>query len=371
MCDLTTMSDLTNQTKTVLSLVQTDPSTQPIMFGDGMSLQRFDRPKYKQFLQLFDKQRAFFWGPERFDLTNDRADFERLTAAEQFIFVKNLQYQTLMDSVIGGGIDALKASVSLPEVKVCFDAWGFFEGIHSFSYTYILKGVLPDRIREVFDTTLQDEEIVKRAMSVRGEYDRLLNSVSVDRKRETLLAIVATQILEGVRFYLSFACSFSFAEPPSARMVANATILKEICRDENLHVEITTNLLNIYRTVEQEGFTEVWKECEPEIIEMFRKAADEEKAWADYLMSRGSVFGLSAEALKGYVEWLVDRRLRNIGLKPIYNRTNPIGTWMDKWLGAAQVAPQEVAVESYRVASVANDLASKTKLGGSLTDLLG
>lgn len=358
------------QDRTVLSLLQLDPSTQPIMFGQGMSLQRFDRPKYKQFLQLFDKQRAFFWGPERFDLTNDRADFERLTEPEQFIFIKNLQYQTLMDSVIGGGIDALKAAVSLPEVKVCFDAWEFFEGIHSLSYTYILKGVLPERIREVFDTTLQDEEIVKRAMSVRAEYDRLLNSVAGDKKKETLLALAATQILEGVRFYLSFACSFSFAEPPSARMVANAQILKEICRDENLHVEITANLLNIFRTVESEGFTEAWKECEPEIIEMFRKAADEEKSWADYLMSKGSVFGLSAEALKGYVEWLVDRRMKSIGLKPLYNRKNPIGTWMDKWLGAAQVAPQEVAVESYRVASVDNDLRSNANVGGSLADLL-
>lgn len=343
--------------KTVLNL-SAKPSPQTIFFGDSLSLQRYDNPKYDIFLKLFKEQMGFFWRPERIDLTKDRPDFSTLTDAEQHVFVKNLQYQILLDSVIQRGIAPLVANLSLPEVEVCFSYWQFCEALHSYSYTEIIKNVFGNPA-VVFDGILQDEQIVKRAESVCAEYDRLLNFVGDDKKKQVMMVLASTQALEGIRFYVSFACGFSFAEPPYAKMEGNAKILKEIARDENLHVDITRHLINILRTNPSEGFVDTWNECAPIITEMFRNATEEEKQWSTYLMSKGGVFGLSDTVLHGYSEWLCDLRLTGIGLSPIYGRkTNPIGGWLEKWLdsGKVQVAPQESEVESYRTGSMENDL---------------
>lgn len=343
----------------LLSLVKVDPSIQPYFLGDGMSLQRFDRPSSIKVMNLFVRQMDFFWRPERIDLNPDKADFHKLTESEQFIFVKNLQYQTLMDSVIARAIGVLQQHVSVPELEACFSWWQAFEVLHSYSYTHILKTVCPDTIRDIFDGVTKDPEITARAVTVVNDYDNLMRAAGDDQKDMILKALASTQVLEGIRFYLSFACSFSFAEPPNARMVGNATILKEICRDENVHVDITASVLNDLREQPKQGFQETWKRNQETIYEMFVKGSEEEKSWGSYLLSKGGSPGLSLASLHGYVEWLTDLRLKNIGLPAHYGRTeNPIGPWMDKWLGAAQVAPQEVPIDSYRVGSFEDDITS-------------
>lgn len=360
---------LAHQPKSVLGDITIDPSTQPMFFGNSLAIQRFDLPKYPVFSRLFDKQRFFFWGPETKDLTNDIADFAAMSEAEQFVFIKNLQYQTLMDSVIARGIDILKSSVTLPEMEACFQAWAFFEVIHSYSYTYILKGIIPDKIRHVFDTVLQDAEIVSRANSIKREFDDLLNAVGDNKEKQLLVALVSTNIMEGIRFYVSFACSFAFAEPPSGKMAANAAIIKEICRDENLHVEVTTEIIDIIRTKPEEGLMTLWEDNKELFRKMFFSAAQEEKLWAKYLMSKGAVFGLSEKALCGYIEWLTNLRSTRIGLGAIFPdapTSNPIGTWLDKWLNPTQVAPQELTIESYRLGATVSDIGSSDILGKDL-----
>ncbi len=264
-----------------------------------------------------------------------------------------------MDSVISRGIAVIREFGSLPEIQACFKAWEFFEELHSYSYSFIIQSIFADP-DEVFSDTLKDPEIMARAASVVKEFDALKNFSSGDLRKQLILALISAQIMEGVRFYVSFACSFSFAEPPNARMEGNAKIVKEICRDENIHVDITRTLFNILRTDPKEEFVDTIRECKDIIEHMFVTACNEEKAWADYLFSMGPVFGINAEVMHGYTEWTTDQRMIGLGYKPIYKRDNPIGGWLSNWLEGHKVqpAPQETEIESYKTGSVVSNLAS-------------
>lgn len=336
--------------KTVLNRINVDTTKQPIFLGEGLALQRYDKFKYPKFFELYQDQVELFWRPEEVSVMKDRNDFKSLTETEKFIFISNLKYQTLMDSVIGRGIDILKSYTSLPEVEACFNAWQYFENIHSYSYTYLIKNVFSDP-GEIFDSILTDEEIMKRASSVSGKYDELLKSDG-DIKTDIYLALISTNILEGIRFYVSFACGWYFAE--QGKMEGNAKILKLISRDENKHVAITQNLIRILRENPEEGFQDVIKANEERVIKMFSTAVEEEKTWARYLFSRGQLLGFNDKVACGYIEWLANNRLRSIGLKGIYDAPhNPIGGWISNWTDSSkvQVAPQEAELESYKVSS--------------------
>ena len=115
---------------------------------------------------------GYFWRPEEVSLQKDRADFQSFRPEQKHIFTANLKYQTLLDSVQGRGpVIAFLPYCSLPELESCIVTWDFFETIHSRSYTHIIKNVYPDPT-EVFDTILNDQEILKRAKSVTENYDK-------------------------------------------------------------------------------------------------------------------------------------------------------------------------------------------------------
>lgn len=317
-----------------------------------MGLQRFDRCQHPVFLDLFKEQMDFFWRPERIDLTKDRPDFERMTPQERHLFISNLQYQTAMDTVIARGIDSLMPHVTLPEVELAFNYWRLCEGLHSYSYTYLVQNVTANA-GKIFDDSVKDPEIIKRGASVKAEYDALMAFQGDDPRKQILMTLFSTQILEGVRFYVSFACAFALAEPPTAKMEGNAKIIREICRDENVHVKITATALNLLRSRPQEGFIEVWDECKSYAIEMFEKAALEEIEWAKYLLKDGPTSNLTVDSLTGFVKWLTDSRLASNNLPQIFGTTHNPLKWLSKWLEGdkVQVAPQETEVESYRVGS--------------------
>jgi len=336
-----------------------DFTKEPMFFGEGLNIQRYDRFRYSNLFELYKKQLGFFWRPEEVDIAGkDRADFETLSKNEKFIFTKNLSYQILLDSVQSRGISNLLENCSSPEVEAFAKAWEFFEQLHSYSYTYIIKNVYPSP-SEIFDNVLNDNEVLKRTSSVTEYYDNMINALSDEddheKKKKLYLTLNSINILEGIRFYVSFACSFCFAE--NKKMEGNAKIIKLICRDENLHLGFTQFLLKKLKEEPTEGFTEVVKECEPLVVKMFEDAAKEEMQWADYLFSNGSMLGLNSEILKKYMMFLTNQRMKTIGLNPIFEKTsNPI-TWINDWIENknVQVAPQETQISSYIVGSLNKD----------------
>jgi ribonucleoside-diphosphate reductase beta chain len=291
-----------------------------------------------------------------------------MTPNEKFIFTSNLKYQTMMDSVICRGVPTLLEYVTNPELEACMNVWQFFEQIHSYSYTYIIKNVYSNP-SEVLDSCLEDKEILKRANVAIKEYNSLRQiSKSKDMrdiKKQIYLTLISVNILEAIRFYVSFICAFAFAE--NKKMIGNADIIKLIKRDEALHLYNTQEIIKILRTVPEEGFVEITQECEDEACKMFESAASEEKAWASYLFKDGSIIGLNEKVLSEYVDWLCMTRRKNIGLPYERGYKNPIAGWTDPWMNseAVQVAPQEHEITSYKIGASKNDL-EDMDLGGIL-----
>jgi len=352
----------------------------------GPTIQRYDSLKYKQFDGLTDKQLGFFWRPEEVDIYKDAADFKGLTEHEQHIFTSNLKRQILLDSVQGRApAESFGSIVSLPELENWIITWTFSETIHSRSYTHIIRNVYSNPSK-VFDELMDIKEIVDCADSISGYYNELIESsmyynllgagthtvngkkVEVDMyelKKKLWLALMSVNILEGVRFYVSFACSWAFAE--LKKMEGNAKIIKLIARDENLHLASTQALLKVLKT-DDKDFVKIAKETEAECIQMFVDAVDQEKAWAQYLFKDGSMIGLNTELLGQYIEYICTRRMTNINLKSPYNAKNNPLPWTQKWISGAevQVAPQETEITSYVQGGTKQDVSADTFKGFSL-----
>ena len=335
-----------------------DPTKQPLFLGEDLSLQRYDKFRYPELFELFDKQLQMFWRPEEIELTKDRADFQTLSDHEKFIFTSNLKYQTMMDSVIARGISTITEYTSNLEFEAASKVWQMFEVLHSYAYTYIIKNVYSDP-DIIFNEVLQDEEIMKRADTVAKDYDLLKHCNEKDIKSQIYLTLISVNILEAIRFYVSFACSFAFAE--NKKMMGNADIIKLIQRDENLHLQITQNVLRALKENESEGFQETIKANEEKAVAMFVEAVNEEKAWAKHLFKDGAILGLNEELLSQYIEYLARVRMKALDL-PVpehFAQKNPLG-WIRSWTNSneVQVAPQEHEITSYKKNSVTNDAAS-------------
>ena len=353
----------------------------------GVTIQRYDMLKYKQFDKLTDKQLGFFWRPEEVDVLKDANDFKNLTEHEKHIFTSNLKRQILLDSVQGRApTEAFAPLVSIPELEAWIQTWTFSETIHSRSYTHIIRNVYADPSK-VFDEMMDIEEIMDCADDISKNYDELIEmsayynllgegthtvngkKVVVDLyeiKKSLYKTLMSVNILEGVRFYVSFACSWAFAE--LKKMEGNAKIIKLIARDENLHLGSTQTLLKLLPK-DDPDYKKIAIETEAECIKMFVDAVEQEKAWAEYLFKDGSMIGLNTQLLNDYIEWICCKRMTAVGLNCPYKtpQANPL-PWTQKWIAGAevQVAPQETEISSYVIGGVKQDVDKNTFGGLSL-----
>ena len=365
---------------TVFNQNKVDTKSQPMFFGAPLGVQRYDSYKYPVFDKLTNQMLGYFWRPEEVSLQKDRGDYQTLRPEQKHIFTSNLKYQILLDSVQGRGPGmAFAPYCALPGLEAAMNVWQFMEMIHSRSYTYIIKNVYPDPT-EVFDTILDDQRIIARAQSVTRAYDEFLevaqewgngNMWSPDMKgsttaewsekelkRKLYLAVANVNILEGIRFYVSFACSFAFGELKV--MEGSAKIISLIARDENQHTVLTQQILKKWMDGDDPVMSQIVEEERDTVIGMFKNAVNEEKEWAQYLFKDGSMIGLNDKLLVKYVEWIANKRMRALGLPPAYDvpiKNNPL-PWTEHWISSKglQVAPQETEVESYVVGGIKQDM---------------
>lgn len=381
--------------------------TKAKMFLDEeeLGMQRYDTLKYRAFDKLTDKQLGFFWRPEEVDILRDAADFKNLSDHEQHIFTANLKRQIVLDSVQGRSPNlAFLPVVTIPELETWIETWAFSETIHSRSYTHIIRNIYPNPSK-VFDELMDIKEIVDCADSISKHYDELIDLIKwyelfgegthevksqedgdpvdgkvlsviqknhsktvslYELKKKLYLCLASVNILEGVRFYVSFACSWAFAE--LKKMEGNAKIIKLIARDENVHLGSTQQILKLLPQ-DDPDFIKIAKECEQDVVDMFVEAIEQEKQWAEYLFKDGSMIGLNAQLLKDYIEWIGNKRMTAIGLSSPYSvpRANPL-PWTQKWISGAevQVAPQETEISSYIIGGTKQDVTNDSFKGFSL-----
>lgn len=358
----------------VFNQTPNNPLKEPMFFGQSVNIARYDQQKHPIFEKLIEKQLSFFWRPEEIDVSKDRIDFAKLSIHEQHIFVSNLKYQTLLDSIQGRSPNvALLPLVSLPELETWIETWSFSETIHSRSYTHIIRNITQDP-KQIFDDIVINPEILKRAECIAYYYDKLIamsqayflhGDTTIDfagaalavnlraLKKQLYLCLATVNALEAVRFYVSFACSFAFAE--RELMEGNAKIIRLIARDEALHLNGTQQMLNLMRHGKDDpDMVEIAQECQEQVRQIFIDTAEQEKEWAAYLFKDGSMIGLNQQILSQYVEFITNQRMQNIGLDAPYDiSSNPL-PWMQTWLESdtVQVAPQEVELSSYLVGQI-------------------
>lgn len=363
---------------TTFSQNRNNPLLEPMFFGQPVNVARYDQQKHGIFEKLIEKQLSFFWRPEEVDVSRDRIDYQSLPEHEKHIFISNLKYQTLLDSIQGRSPNvALLPLVSIPELETWVETWSFSETIHSRSYTHIIRNIVNDPSL-VFDDIVGNENIIRRARDISVYYDDLIRltgyyhllgegthqvngetvKVSLHELKKTLyLCLMSVNVLEAIRFYVSFACSFAFAE--RELMEGNAKIIRLIARDEALHLTGTQHMLNLMRSgTDDPEMTEVAKECRQQSHDLFVQAALQEKEWAEYLFKDGSMIGLNRDILCQYVEYITNIRMQAVDLDPPFaRRSNPI-PWINAWLVSdnVQVAPQEVEVSSYLVGQIDSEV---------------
>ena len=374
---------------TVFNSTPVETITQPMFFGQPLGVQQYTSFKYPVFDKLTQTQLSFFWRPDEVSLQKDRNDYQTLRPEQKHIFTSNLKYQVMLDSVQGRGPSmAFLPYCSLPELESAMEAWGFMEMIHSRSYTHIIKNLYSDP-DEIFGTILGDEKILSRASTVTAAYDAFIKEATgyslgdwkhaqegagtfkearYELKRKLFRAMMNVNILEGIRFYVSFACSFAFGE--NKVMEGSAKIISLIARDENQHLVLTQNIINKWREGDDKEMQSIYHEEVDNSRQMFENAVNEEKAWAQYLFKDGSMIGLSERLLSEYVEWICNRRMKAIGLKPLYDRpanNNPL-PWTEHWIKSkgVQVAPQETEVESYVIGGIKQDIKENAFAGFKL-----
>ena len=375
---------------TVFNSEEVDTKKQPMFFGQPLGVQRYDSFKYPVFDRLTTQMLGYFWRPEEVSLQKDRSDYQSLRPEQKHIFTSNLKYQILLDSVQGRGPGmAFSPYCALPELEGAMNVWQFMEMIHSKSYTYIIKNVYPEP-SEVFDTILNDERILDRAKSVTRAYDEFINEAHQwdqsnlwkdgwensqakdfalnELKRKLYRAVANVNILEGIRFYVSFACSFAFGE--LKLMEGSAKIISLISRDENQHLVLTQNIMKNWMNGDDPEMQQIAEEEKDNVISMFKNAVKEEKEWAEYLFKDGSMIGLNDKLLGQYVEWIANKRMKALGIDPIYDqplRNNPL-PWTQHWISSKglQVAPQETEVESYVVGGIKQDMKKNSFSGFKL-----
>lgn len=348
---------------------------EPMFLGQPVNVARYDMQRYEIFEKLIEKQLSFFWRPEEIDVSRDRIDYANLPEHEKHIFISNLKYQTLLDSIQGRSPNvALLPLVSLPELETWIETWSFSETVHSRSYTHIIRNIV-NHPSLVFDDIVQNEYIIARAQDIAKYYDDLIEYTQYfnllgegehvvngktrritrrELKKKLYLCLMCVNVLEAIRFYVSFACSFAFAE--RELMEGNAKIIKLIARDEALHLTSTQHMLNLMRSgADDPEMKDIAQELHDECFELFKIAAEQEKEWADYLFKDGSMIGLNKQILSQYVEYITNHRMMAVGLPAAFAGAtqNPI-PWINAWLSSdnVQVAPQEVEISSYLVGQI-------------------
>ena len=381
---------------TVFNTNPVDVLKEPMFFGSGLGIARYDIQRHKVFEDLTEKQLSFFWRPEEVNLMMDAAQFNKLPQYQQDIFTNNLKYQSLLDSIQGRAPSAVLMSlISDPSLDTWVATWTFSETIHSRSYTHIMRNLYTDPSK-VFDEIVLDKAIMKRAESIGRYYDDVLvktreyqNAVedyegilSEGFRKEELgkvvectkralmkslyLCLHVINALEAIRFYVSFACTFNFHKNMEI-MEGNAKIMKFIARDEQLHLKGTQYIIRqLQLGTDGDEWVKITQECEQEAVDIFMEVNRQEKDWAVHLFKDGDVPGLNTNSMWSFIDYLTVSRMKQCGL-PCPITDAPVKhpyPWIREYLNSdnVQSAPQEVELSSYLVAQIDNDVDDKVMM---------
>jgi len=344
------------------------------------NIQTYHDPKYPWILDFAEEMRAIGnWSKNEIDLSKEKKDFESLDEAGKHIYESGLKFAITLDSCAGraplqlfnnGGIS------NNPEWELYITNHQNNELLHSESYTEMVRALYND-VDNFIEGIIDDEHVQRRATSILAGFDwatsvfdrmdanaavlsySLADSKPFPEVTERMVkeavykSAVILNMFEGIRFFCTFVTNWSFSEQPEKLMAGSSNVFKLIARDEMIHLDVFQRVIKMLNTDESEGFTDVAKDLEDEVYEMYATGYKEEMEWIEYLFSKGSpLIGMNEEILKQYMDYIFAIRLTNIGLDPkrlgLEVGENPL-PWVDNYLDSTNVksAPQEIESVNY------------------------
>jgi len=336
-----------------------------IFFGEYSGFQRYDSPRYKFAVIQEEKQRNAFWNPNEISMTNDAQKFFDMPEFAQEVMIRIWLFQTLMDSGQNKGIEEILASLSTnPEFEAMFKTWGYFELIHSLSYSHLLRGIFADS-SIIFDKIKDYPEIQKRIDKEIDLYTRVKNIDSLntldDKKKLILELLVSIFALEGIKFYVSFLVTYVINNAYGNKIQGATRIIKLINFDEDVHTSMGAGLLNILKKEPIEGFKEIMesKWYKDMVISTFKGVYEDELEWAKYLLSIGDVPTLTEQVMEKFLKYYVDLRLSQLSVEKIYNQEKTdVVQWFENYkdMNKDNIAQQESDMAIYSIGIMKNDI---------------
>jgi len=274
---------------------------------------------------MFDyyfQQNQMHWFPEDVPLHNDVKDWQDMTTAEKNLLVQIFRLFTQSDVDVGKGyVDRYMRIFRKPEARMMMGSFANMESIHQHAYSLLLDTVgMPETEYKAF---AEYEE-----MASKHEYINDLKISKTDKKSIAKNLAVYSAFTEGLQLFSSFVILLNF--PRFGKMKGMGQIVSYSIKDESLHVEAMTKL---FREFIQENL-DIWTdEFKKEIYQSCRDMVNLEQKFLDLVFELGDIPGLTRKEMSDYVEYIADRRLLQLGLKPNYKvKENPLD-WLDDVLG--------------------------------------
>jgi len=286
--------------------------------------------KYKWAWEHYLNGCANNWMPSEVPMAKDIELWKSndLSAAERLVIMRNLGFFSTAESLVGNNIVlAIFKHVTNPEVRQYLLRQGFEEAIHTHTFHYIVESLSLDQ-GEIFNMYNEIPSIhAKDSFEMKITEAVLSPGFSTDTPEgaqkflENLIGYYI--IMEGIFFYSGFAMILSFHR--QNKMTGIGEQFQYILRDETVHLNFGIDLIN---GIKEEN-PELWTvDFQNHIIDLIKEAVELEIAYAQDCLPKG-ILGLTAPMFREYVQYIADRRLERIGLKPIYRSKNPF-PWMSE-----------------------------------------
>ena len=318
--------------------------------GNTTNLNDFNNMKYSWVADWYRQAMNNFWIPEEINLSQDLKDYNKLNEYETTAYDKILSFLIFLDSIQTANLSNINSYITASEVNLCLTIQAFQEAVHSQSYSYMLDTICsPEKRNEILYQWKDDKILLERNKFIGEQYNKFLENPN---KENLIKTIMANFILEGIYFYSGF--MFFYNLERNGKMPGSAQEIRYINRDENTHLWLFRNLIRELQKEEADVFTD---ELVNELRLMMKTGVEHEINWGNYVIGE-NIQGINKNLIDSYIKFLGNKRLKEIGLEPLFEGydKNP-AAWVDSLANANSVKTDffEAKSTAYAKASVLVD----------------
>lgn len=286
--------------------------------------------KYKWAWEHFLNGCANNWLPHEIPMHDDISLWKSdgLTADERLLLKRNFGFFSTAETIVANNLAlAVYKHVTAAECREYILRQAFEESVHAHAFLYLCESLHLDE-NEIFNMYKEIPVIAEKdafQISLTEEMSRgdftTHTKEGAQKFLENLIGFYL--ILEGIFFYGGFAMVLAFQRQNKMRGVCQ--MYEFILRDETIHLNFGIDLIN--GIIDENP--ELWSPSfQQKVVSLIERAVELEVRYTAECLPRG-IFGMTPDQFRDYIQYLADRRLGRIGLKPLYNTKNPLD-WMSE-----------------------------------------